>query len=193
MKKNCLILILTSLSFFINAQENKIKELPINISYYGYNAFNPGIKIGTQLQLKTWNKQKRRKEIIKHKTFFLTPQIGGYINPKSHSALLLNTEFGIETSKIDRRFYCARSLGLGFLTQFNSGITYSLQEDGTIKKKTISTTGYLMASLNYEIGQYLTPYLTWFGKTSIASKLFYNTGVSVSTFLELGVKFKLKH
>lgn len=192
MKNLNLLIIALFICYGAISQESKFKELPISVSYYGYNAFDPGLKIGTQLQLKTWKKTKRRKDIIKHRTLFLSPQLGGYVNLKNHSALLLNTELGIETSKMNRRFYNTPSLGLGYLTQFNSGITYSLQDDGSVKKKTISTTGYLMGTLNYEIGQHITQNFTWFTKVSLASKLFYNTGFSVSTFLELGVKFKLK-
>lgn len=190
MKKTQFLLLIILQSFFLNAQENNLKRLPLNVSYYGYNVFHPGLKIGTQILLKNWDKTKR--DFVKQKKLFLSPQIGMYVHRKSHSGLLLNTELGIESSKANKRFYNAHSFGLGYLVQINEGTTYSLQDDSGIEEKKVSTKSYLMTSYNYEFGQHLTPKFTWFSKFSLASKLFYNTGVSIHIFMELGLKFRLK-
>lgn len=49
--------------------------------------------------------------------------------------------------------------------------------------------GYLMTSYNVELGQHVNSKFTWFCKLSLASKLFYNLGISYNTFQEVGIKY----
>lgn len=190
MKKITSILLFFGAFCQLNAQKTANQPLPIVVSYYGYSIFHSGIKIGTQLSLKHWDKTKNRKNkvVVKHKTLFLAPQIGAYIHLKNHTGILLNVDFGINSFKNERRFYQAWSLGLGYMRQINAGITYNLETDGSISEKKWAARGYLMPSVNYEFGQQLTPSFAWFSKFTLGSKMNYNTGVSTELFFELGAK-----
>lgn len=185
------ILILFSLLCFnLEAQETSHQQIPISIAYWGYNAFHPGIKVGSQLNLRKWDKTKKRKKgtRIKHKTLFLKPALGIYHHKENHTGILLNSDFGIETSKSERKFFKTFSFGLGYASHFNSGITYILEEDNTISEKKWASRGYIMPSLNFGYGQNFQSF-SWFNKFSVGSKLKYNTGNSLELFFEAGVKF----
>ena len=190
MKRIFTILIFTSFALNGVAQENR--RLDLSLSYFGYNIAYPGMKVGAQLSLKTWDKTKFKKkgEVIKHKQLFFSPQFGFYNHKKNHSGILFNTELGIETSKTGR-FYNSHSFGLGYITHLLSGSTYSLNEDGTLLEEKNDKIGYLMASYNYELGQHINAKFSWFCKVSLAAKLFYNAGMSYNTFQEVGIKYRL--
>jgi hypothetical protein len=190
MKRIILVLSAALISSNLSAQESR--KLDLSLSYFGYNLAYPGIKVGAQFGLKTWDKTKTKKkgEVTKYRQAFFSPQLGFYNHKKNHAGVLLNTEFGIEMNK-GRRFYQSHSIGLGYLTHLLAGSTYSLSSDGVLSEKKNDKIGYLMTSYNYELGQHVTKKFTWFCKISLASKLFYNLGMSYNTFQEVGIKYKL--
>lgn len=193
MQKIILIILLFGVSFPLKAQKATQSTIPISISYYGYNIFNPGIKVGTQFDFKKWNKTQEGKKgtIVKHKTRFVSPQIGAYFHRKNHTGILLNTDFGVRISKNNRKFYKASSFGVGYVRQFNAGTTYIQNENQSISEKQGAAHGYLMLAYNFEFGQKLSPSFAWFSKFSFASKFKYNTGISADLFFEIGGKFNL--
>ena len=178
-----------------SAQQDYFEKKPISIGYFGHNYSHPGIKIGTQYDWREWERRKERKrgEVVKKKSLFVSPQIGFYVHPKNHSGLLINADFGYQRLKTKRGFYSAYSIGLGYMTQFNSGTTYEAQDDGSIKTKKFASRAYFMPSLNMEFGQKINERFGWYSKFTLGSKLFYNTGVSAETFFETGLKFNLGH
>ncbi len=192
MKKLSLILLLVGIGLSAKAQSDFLENKPINVGYFGHYYLHPGIKIGTQYDWKSWEKrkEKKKKTVVKNKSLFISPQIGFYVHPKNHSGLLVNADFGYQRVKQKHGFYQAYSIGLGYLTQFNAGTTY-VNEGGTITAKKWASRGYIMPSLNMEFGQQINDKMGWYAKGTLASKLFYNTGVSAETFLELGMKFNL--
>lgn len=174
----------------MKAQEASHQKIPISIAYWGYNIIHPGIKVGSQFNLRKWDKTKERKKgtRIKHKTLFLKPELGIYHHKKNHAGVLLNVDFGVEISKNERKFFKAFSFGLGYLRQFNSGITYVLEEDNTIVEKKWASRGYIMPTLNFQYGQNY-PFFSWFNKFSLGPKFKYNTDYTIALFFEAGVKF----
>ena len=188
--KRIIALIITFYTLSVVAQENK--RLDLSVSYFGYNVVHQGVKVGGQLGLKSWEKtkQKRRGEVVKQKQFFFSPQIGFYRHKMNHDGILFNTEYGIETSKTGR-FYSAHAIGVGYINNLLSGSTYSLNDDGLLQEEKKDKTGYLITSYNFEIGQHVNTKFSWFFKASIASKWFYNLGMSFNTFQECGIKYQL--
>lgn len=194
MKKLIALLSVTLSLFVAHGQEkNLLANSPLSISYFGHYGFHPGVKVGTQFNLITKEKSKEKKKgtRIKSKSLFVSPQIGGYVHVRNHSALLINTEIGYQTLRPKNGFYSSWSLGLGYLTQFNSGITYEYLEDGSIKERKFASRAYFLPTINYEFGQQLNDRIGWFSKLSLGSKIKYNTGISLDTFFELGVKVNL--
>ena len=192
MKRIILVLFIFGINSQLKAQENPNSSIPISISYWGNHLLHPGLKIGTQNNLLKWDKIKERKKgtLIKHKTLVLNPELGIYFQKENHTGVLLNADFGIEVSKNDRKFFRTFSLGLGYFRHFNSGITYVSQNDGSIDEKKHTSRGYFMPSLNYTFGQHFKS-ISWFSRLTLASKLKYNTGISLELFFEAGIKFKL--
>ena len=189
--KLIVILFLLVLSITSNAQDSTKIAIPISVGYWGHYISNPGYKIGTQFNLAKWDKVKERKKktIIKHKSFFIKPEFGLYNKPLHHTGLLLNTDFGIEKSKNDRKWYSAKSIGIGYFRQINAGTTYELEGDDIIEKR-FGSRGYFLPSLSYEFGQHFKS-ISWYNKLSLASKIKYNTGLSAEGFYEIGIKFNL--
>lgn len=190
MYKFIIPLLLIGFSFNGKAQESSISSMPISISYWGSNIFHPGMKVGTQYNFKKWDKLKKRKKgmVTKHNTFFLKPELGFFYHKQNHVGALLNADFGIERAKNEKKFYCAYSIGVGYFRQFNSGITYVLEDDNSISEKRFGSRGYFLPTINIEYGQHFEK-ITWFNKFSLGSKVKYNTGVSVELYFEAGVKF----
>jgi hypothetical protein len=193
MKKISLILVFLGVVFTAQAQNDFLEKKPISVGYFGHYYFHPGIKIGTQYDWRSWEKrkEKKKKTVVKNKSLFISPQVGFYTHPKNHSGLLFNADFGYQRVKEKHGFYQAYSIGLGYLTQFNAGTTYVSEDDGSITTKKWASRAYFMPSLNMELGQQINEKMAWYAKGTIGSKLFYNTGVSIDTFLELGMKFNL--
>ena len=191
MKKLVSVILVMGVSLSIMAQKNSKSSMPIAVSYWGATIFHPGLKIGTQHNFKKWNKTKERKKrgtVIKYKTFFLKPEFGFYNHKKNHTGVLLNTDFGIEFTKSKKKFFFSYALGLGYLRHFNSGITYYLEDDNSISEKKLASRGYFMPTLNVGYGQNYEQF-SWFNKISLGSKLKYNTGFSIESFIEVGIKF----
>ncbi|MCG8576672.1 MAG: hypothetical protein MI810_17470 [Flavobacteriales bacterium] len=193
MKKIILALLLFGSYLPSTAQSNSDKNEIISVSYFGHYGFHPGLKVGAQYSLKDWKKTKERKEKtkIKNKSLFISPQVGFYVHPGNHSGLLLNADLGYQRKKEHSSFYSAWTIGLGYLTQFNAGITYVQEQNGSITAKKWASRMYFLPTLNYEIGQQLNEKIGWFGKISAGAKLFYNTGISPEAFVEVGLKMNL--
>lgn len=191
--KHILFTLIFIISLTSYAQNDYWNKKPISISYYGHYYLHPGVKIGTQYDWRNWEKSKERKKrtITKMKSLFISPQIGFYIHPLNHSGLVFNVDFGYQKLKYPTGWYQAYSIGLASISQINSGTTYIKNDNGSISTKKFATRTYFMPSLNLEIGKEINPGFAWFTKFTIASKLFYNTGVSLDTFIEIGLKFNL--
>jgi len=192
MKKHLFLLLFSFLSAISFGQNNPFRINNLSVGYYGHYLFHPGMKIGTQYNVKTWQKEKEKKKYTKtiEKNVFLSPQIGFYTHPKNHSGLLVNLEFGYQTLKTKRGFYQAYSIGLGSLTHYNSGTTYQY-EKGVITEQNLGSRTYINPTLNAEFGQRVNTKIGWFTKLSIGSKLFYNSSISFDTYFETGIKLNL--
>jgi hypothetical protein len=184
-------LFLASNSLF--SQSNFREEIPMSIGTFNYFFVHLGVKVGTQWDWRTWEKEKETKKrtFTKTKSLFISPQVGFYSHRQNHHGLLFNVNFGYQRVKSAKGFYCAYSLGVGYLRQFNAGITYVYEGNGLLTEKRAASRGYLMPSLNVELGQQINSKIGWFTKLSFASKLNYNTGASFDVFHEVGVKLNL--
>ena len=88
------LLFLMLFSNLVQAQSFNIKEMPLSISYYGENAFHPGIKFGTYYTVWSVEKSKiyrgtKRKEKYGTKTKLkelnIDLNVGGYSHPNNHN------------------------------------------------------------------------------------------------------------
>lgn len=175
------------------SQQSFAEKKPIHVSYLGHLVFHPGFKIGTQYDFRTWTKSKEKKkgEKVKNKSLFVSPQIGLYTHPQNHTGLLVNADVGYQRVKPKRGFYSAYSLGVGYLAQFNAGITYDFNNDGSIDEKRFASRSYFFPSVNAEFGQQINEQIGWFSKITFGMQLPYNSGAILVPLTELGVKLNL--
>lgn len=189
MRNILLIIAIFCISAFSNAQGSLMQNNPIYVGYLGHYISHPGLKIGTLINLKNFEK---KGNLNKNKVLGIIPEIGFYVHPKNHLGLRLNTEFGIKASNETRKSYFIYGFGIGYLLQINSGTTYVLSENGEITEKDIASRGYFLPTLNMTYGYDLNEKLGLYSKISAGTKVWYNTGVALEGFFELGIKFNLK-
>jgi hypothetical protein len=192
MKKIALLIFMLG-SISISKAQSLFEGTPITIGYFGHWGIHPGMKIGTDLNLKSWQKEKEKKKITVTKTrsLFVSPELGFYSHNQNHQGLLLNVDIGYRKIKDRFGLYSAFSVGIGYMRQFNAGVTYDVQDDGSFKKKALPSRGYFLPTLNYEFGQEINQRWGWFGKFSAGAKMPYNTGVVAETYFESGLRINL--
>lgn len=178
--------------------ETSRKFIPFSVGYWGEHfGSHPGFKVAAQFDLYNWEKvkEKKKRTKTKYKSIFAAPQVGYYVHPGNHHGLLLGAEVGYRRLKQRSGLYFAWSIGAAYLQQFNSGTTYYVEENGSLTQKGAASRLYFLPTLNYEFGQQINSKIGWYSKYSVGAKMPYNTGIAMSTFLELGLKlnpFKTK-
>lgn len=166
------------------------KDRYLNISYFGHDIFQPGLKVGGEFHLFMKNKVKKNDKVISN-SIFISPQIGLNLHNKNHTALVVNLELGFQ-KRFPTGLYVSTSLGVGSLTQFNWGVTYELNDNGIIQENKWASRSYFLPNLNVEIGKNINSKISCFGKFTGTGKVNYNTvPFFPQLFWELGMKFSL--
>ena len=164
------------------------KKTPISIGYFGHLAYQPGMKIGAQFDLKSWKKGSEEAAITK--SFYVSPQIGLYTYPTVHTSYLANADFGYKRVKSRSQKYWAFSIGLGFLNQSQITERRVNLNDGS-KEKTRENWAWFLPTLNYEFGKSINEKIGWYGKLSSGLKMASTRETSMVLFTEIGLKFNL--
>ncbi len=187
-----LILILFFTSKKINAQTTS-NQMPISISYFGHFVTQPGLKIGTEFNLKQLeNTSRDEKSKVQNRQLYLSPQIGYFNLSNVHSGLMFNVDIGYKKLRANLLSYSAFSIGLGYLAQSRI-LTFSTNlGNGEIGNENKETSSYIVPTVNYELGRAFSERFGWFGKVSLGSKLLSKKESEMVVFGELGVKFYLK-
>ncbi|MEM9928539.1 MAG: hypothetical protein AAF840_01845, partial [Bacteroidota bacterium] len=149
---------------------------------------NPGIRVGTQLDLKKWKGEADQQ--AKLKSFYLSPQLGIYTQSDVKTGFLVNTDWGYKSVNPQTTFYRAFSLGVG--TVLESQITERGINLGTGEREVIrASTWWLLPTINAEWGKEGRRNLGWYGKLSYGQQLAANRGSNTVFLVELGLKFKI--
>jgi len=173
MKKILILFILFVLGNQIVAQTES-KNIPISVGFMSH-IWHPGVKIGTQFDLKNWERETEK-------------QIGFYVYPNTHTGYLVNTDFGYKKIKSHKQKYSAFSIGLGFLNQSQITDVKINLSDGS-KEKIRENWGWFLSTLNYEIGKSINEKIGWYGKLSYGLKMSLERENSTVLFIELGMKY----
>ena len=165
------------------------QALPITVGYWGNLATQPGIKVGAQLTLKDWQKEKGDK--VKGRKLFVRPEIGVYNRHRNNTNLLVGAEAGIQLQREGRKFFHSVGLGLGYLGRSQIlSIRFSLG-DGSIVGKEREWRSYILTTLNYTFGSEITSRLAWYGKASVGPALSFTREPTTMAFLEVGLRINL--
>jgi len=156
---------------------------------------HPGLKIGLDYSLKTWNKEKTKKGISKvlTKSYHLKPSIGFYYHRRYQTGAFLSTEFSRQRQNIKGGFF-SYGVNLGFLCTVVPN-TYRVLPQGVVEKA-IAAHYYVWPGWSLAFGKDLsvkhgTP-LSWFVKPQFMYAL-PNFPSGVGYFiLETGIVYKLK-
>ena len=161
--------------------------LPVSVSYFGGFAYQPGIKLATEISLV------RRQDTENYsRQWYGSPQLAFYTNPGSDSNYLINFETGIGRQKKDKNTYWSYSIGLGYLMESKIRSFSVNLGTGDKSNKRRASQSFLLPSLNVERGWRTHRPLSWFTKYSVGSTLFGGDENQLMMFLEFGVKFKIK-
>ena len=164
--------------------------LPISIGYFGHYAIQPGVKVGTEITLKTWEKELTKKNKTRLKRLSINPQLAWFTRVNRDANYLLNAEAMYKIGRTDRGFYIAFTAGLGYLLQ-SKVESFSINlATGEKTNKQRASSHFLMPSLGFEFGGNLNSKLGWYNKYTWGQRFFSSNGngSTMSIFAELGVK-----
>jgi len=189
MKTYVLALLFLLLQVSLLAQESGT-AIPINIGYYGAFGIQPGLKVGTELVLKEWNRGEEGNN--KYAELYVSPQLGAFVYPLNNTNGVLNADIGYRWGNRDRRFYTAPSIGLGYLM---SSQILSRQIDlgtGAVVEKNRELRHYFLPTINMELGKAGQDRWGWFVKGSFGRKLAPRRESEAFLALELGVRLLIQ-
>ncbi|OJJ16945.1 hypothetical protein BKI52_29960 [marine bacterium AO1-C] len=189
--KITIFLLLAWCSINAYSQDND-RGLPISIGYFGHYAIQPGLKVGTEIPFKTWEKERSRKKgnVTRVKRLSINPQLAWFTRINRDANYLINAEVMYKTRKKEKGFYTAFTAGLGYLIQ-SKVESFSINlATGEKTNKQRSSSHFLMPSLGFELGGNLNSKLGWYNKYTWGQRFFSSNGngSTMSVFVELGVK-----
>ncbi|MEO1513765.1 MAG: hypothetical protein AAFV95_02090 [Bacteroidota bacterium] len=169
--------------------QNSAEGLPISVSYFSQAVYQPGAKIGTQLNLRQWQRSYERKSntYLKEQSIFVGPQLGFWMLPNDHRFVLLNAEIGYRYQKSRRQTFSAFSIGLGHLLQSRVESFSVDLGGGDIGDKDRVSSHHFMPSLNYAFGKAINSKISWFSRLSYGLKLASNDASRAFFLVEVGV------
>lgn len=168
--------------------QTESKKIPISIGVFSHAGWHPGVKIGTQFDLKNW--KKKTEKSTKLNSLYVNPEVGFYVYPNVHTAYLMNADFGYKRMKGQKEQYSAFSIGLGFLNQSQITETKVNLSDGS-KEKTRENWVWFLPTLNYEFGRSINKRIGWYGKISYGFKVASARDNSAVLFIGLGIKYNI--
>ena len=193
MKRIIIIFVLIAIANQFFAQESESKQLPISIGYWGNFLYQPGVKVSTQFDIKNWQTEHegKKENFTKHKSYFISPQLGFFSWPKKNINFLVNVEAGYQRKKSHKNSFSSISFGLGYLMEGQVvSIIYNLN-DGSIKEKVREWENYILPTINYGFGKSINSKLDWYSKISIGKKFSFQDFNSFMVLVETGVTVQL--
>lgn len=184
--KTMALLFLLGMNLTVLAQSTS-KKPSISIGYLGHLAVQPGLRIGTQLNLKEWS---RGESSSITRQLFVRPQMGFYARRDIQTSYLANVDLGYKRMKPDQKRYSALSLSLGYWLQGQVTDLAIDLSDGS-KQKTRAYWHWFFSTINYEFGSAITDSVGWYSKISLGQRVGKDRPRNTILFLELGLQFQL--
>lgn len=137
-----IIFLVTLISTTTLGQSSIAMQVPIRISYYGENAYHPGIKLGTYYTVWSTEKsgryltQKRRLkfgEKNKLNEINLDLNLGGYSHPNNHTGYFIAIGGTFLHTALRKKRQIGVNLEVGYLRRDYKFVTYELDAHGEIQ------------------------------------------------------------
>lgn len=168
-----------------------LEDLDYSISYFGNNAWNPGLQFSIEKLISEKEKTKIRKETSKtnYKQRLLTANLGFYVDNPTHWAIFNNYQYTLRRISHKNRFLSI-SAGVGALRTFLPE-TYGISSNGNIEKKLLPGRYYFTPVISLGLGKlkHKTTNRGWQFKLHNFWLYKYNGGIVPQVHLELGYKF----
>lgn len=117
-------------------------------------AVKPGFKFGVELPMLSIQREKTRaseKTHVVNNHYFGTVNFGYSHYKGFNNSLFFNTELGYRKTR-KRGFKTEILLGIGAMRSFLNGVTYTVDDYGSVSKHRMAGSYYFMPSLSYGIG-----------------------------------------
>jgi hypothetical protein len=178
------------------AQSLTLKDGVYSIGYLNESIFRSGAIVGGEWAYKKWEKNKQNRKgatIKKERTLIINPQIGVYSHIDNHKGLITKVDFTIKRNKQSSTWSHHWSAGLGIITQYNSGITYILNNDNSIDEQKNASRSYFNPSVSYALEKQIDSMFSVFTKLGLGIKTPYNTWLAPSSIFEIGTKINIRN
>ena len=160
MKKAFTLLFILSSAQLV-AQE---QSWPLKVGLYAPFAIHPGIKIGTDLGVKSWQTEDGSE--IRSESLYASPEFSVFRRFGIHTNYLINADVGYQRKSNQRKLYASTALGLGFLMRDQIvGTTIDLSSGNTLAKEK-EWRRYFLPTLNFEFGKNTARKMGWYSKVS---------------------------
>ena len=174
------------ISWGLNAQAPP-KNTFLSIGYVGQFAYQPGVKIGAQIDLHSWTTPNDQ---TVGKSLFVSPQLGLVTRPEVHTSYLANLSVGIKRYRSQLYKYAAVSMGFGYLLESRILDRRINLNNGTDVKNR-EQRSWLIPTLSFEFGRPLSPQFGWYAKLSGGPQIGANGPTVLTTFFEFGIHHAL--
>ncbi|MBL6663965.1 MAG: hypothetical protein ISP71_07680 [Flavobacteriales bacterium] len=190
--------VLVILLFFLILSNNSYSQIPkienYSVGYLNETIFRSGIIVGTEWTQKEWNASKlgnSDRNITKERAYIINPQFGLYNHVDNHTGLITKVDFTAMRKISESQFSHNWSLGLGLITQFNTGTTYVLKENKEISEEKNARRTYFNPSISYTLERQLDAMKSVFAKLGLGVKTPYNAWIAPTSLIVIGTKIKL--
>jgi|GEM_PF-1818074 len=166
------------------------------VSYVGNLGWQPGLSVGMEVPI--WEKFKEKtkrngKLKDKYRFWCLTGNAGFWVHPHSYSAQFVRA--GVLWRKVRTRGgKVEAALFMGAVNRFNAGRTYTVREDGSVKRRFWDGSIYAMPTLMVGFGKdhLFAPKprkFAWHIRPQFSLTAPYNTSLLPGLGLEVGMSF----
>ena len=177
------------IAFGLSAQDMTSRPY-LTISYFGVLATHPGIKIGVQYPVHTFN----RRDVATN----LNQVIGAanlllYFHRRNHIGAGANLEFGFRSKKMggtNKEIF----LGLGYLRTMRPNITYDFDQPSPMQKRRFTGAGHWIKTAAIGLGRSMDGDVfadSWAVKPTLMYVKPYNTRSTLNFALDAGYQFRL--
>ncbi len=171
------------------AGQSETQSIPISVSYFSHLLFQPGVKVGTQISIKDWTKEKENR-LARNKQLAISPQLAYFANVGNNQNVLLNIDLDYRTQKAGRKFFSTWSVGLGYLAQFQVTALRLNLGDGS-KEKVRERWDHILPSVSYAFGKVINTKMSWYSKYTLGSKINFDGASTMMLFMEAGITYQI--
>lgn len=183
------ILILIILIYYEARSQDKIDQLYFNISYFGILGTHPGIKLGVQYPLVTFNKSEPSTQLHQ---MIGSPNVIFYFHRRNQLGIGFNIELGYK-NKQETKINKEMMLGIGYLRTFIPNKVYEFSNGNFLNNNSLIGSNHFIKTLSLGIGKNINDGIHsdfWMIKPTLLHLKPYNTKTSLNFALDVGYQFK---